>query len=88
MATWRAEITRDGNGNLVVVSPERAPEWVGDLIADVIYRFRDAPDGEQVIVSLTGRDGAAEEPVTLPMAGLSTLTPEGGAGDHTTPGPA
>jgi hypothetical protein len=52
--TWRADLSRDGNGNLITVAPETAPEWVGDLIGDVIYRFRDTPDALHIVLAVTG----------------------------------
>lgn len=54
MPTWRIELTRDGNDNLAIVSPEHAPEWVNDLRDDLAYRFRESPEAQQITATCTG----------------------------------
>jgi hypothetical protein len=61
MSTWRAELSRGGDGTLTTVAPENAPEWVNDLVADLTYRFRESPDARSVIVSVDGEDTPPEE---------------------------
>lgn len=69
--TWRADLSRDGNGNLITVAPETAPEWVGDLIGDVIYRFRDTPDALHIVLAVTGEHTHDDAP-----APAAPLTPD------------
>lgn len=84
MPTWRIEITRDGDGNFVTVIPETAPEWVGDLASDLLYRFRESPSAEQILVTCTGPQDVAtpdEEPTHAAPG-----TPAAGAVVSTGPG--
>jgi hypothetical protein len=61
VSTWRAELSRDDAGTLTTVAPEKAPEWVNDLVADLAYRFRESPDARSVTVSVDGEDTPPEE---------------------------
>jgi hypothetical protein len=87
-ATWRAEIARDGNGNITAVTPEFAPEWVGDLIGDVIYRFRDNAGAHLITITVTGADEPAGpvDPTTALTMPLDSEAPDDAAAQPATGG--
>jgi hypothetical protein len=63
--TWRIEVTRE-NGTFAVTTADQAPDWVFDLVNDLSFRIRQAPEIRRITVDADAEPiaAAAGRPMT------------------------
>lgn len=63
MPTYQATVSRSGE-QLTLTRPEEAPDWVSELVDDVVWKFEESPDATSVSVTIEAGDDAEQAPTT------------------------